>query len=175
MENLHLTLCPCFMSTISTTSALALWKRWHICLRSAPTAAGTLSLYRIIPLPNTRREASADLSLLSHLMQRLCKKNSREVSTEKSLWFWVLEEEFILSVATKWWWNHTYVISGRWENVCRRNTAVSIHYICYNMANKKAIKLASTDFPLYLTPVRSESDHVRLIGFACLIYWLKHM
>lgn len=58
-------------------------------------------LYRIIPLPNSQRVASANLSLLSHLTYRLCKKNSREFSTEKSLWFWVLEEEFILTVATK--------------------------------------------------------------------------
>lgn len=55
-----------------------------IFLRALLRQLQALSLYRIIPLPNTQRAASADLSLLSHLMQRLCKKDSREVSTEKS-------------------------------------------------------------------------------------------
>lgn len=175
MENLRLTLCPCFVSTISTTSALALWKCWRISLGSALTAAG--SLYRIIRLPNTQRAVSADL-ICSHWMQKLCKKNSREVSTEKSLWLWVLEEEFILSVATKWWGNCAYMISGSWENACKwiqKYNHININYNHYSMSNKKIIKLSSTDFSLYLTPVGAESDHVRLMGFASLNYRLEHM
>lgn len=171
MENQRLTLCPCFMSTISTTSALALWKCWHIFPSSAPTAAGTLSLYRIIPLPNSQRAASADLSLLSHLMQRLCKKNSREVSTENLFGSGSLRENlfFLLTPSDG-------EIMPTWSVEDGKIFAKGIQqypYIRFITDNKKAIKLSSTGFPLYLTLVRSESDHTRLMGFACLIYCLK--
>lgn len=160
MENLHLTLCPCFVSTISTTSVLTRWKCWHISVSSAPTAAGTLSLYRIIPLPSTRRPVSADLSLLPHLMQRLCKKNAEKFPLKNLFGPGSMEKNFFSFCCRKWWWNHAYMISGRQESVCKRNTAVSIHCIYYAMPKRKATKLLSTDFPLFLTPVRSESDQI---------------
>lgn len=153
MENLHLTLCPCFMSTISTTSALALWKCWHTSLSSALTAAGTLSLCRIIPLPNTQRPASADLSLLPHLMQRLCKKNSEKFPLKNLFGSGFMEQNiffFLPQVMVK---PRLQAASGRWESVWRC-TAVSTPCIYYAMPKRKTTKLSSTDFPLFLTPVR---------------------
>lgn len=99
-----------------------------------------LSLCRIIPLPNTQRPARADLSLLPHLMQRLCKKNSEKFPLKNLFGSGFMEKNiffFLPQVVVK---PHLQVASGRWESVCRRSTSVSINCTYYAMPKRKATK-----------------------------------